>query len=77
MSGIDFSKPLTLEKAVEVVSVGLHCALVSLRDHVAFDAQDASKALRAAMFLSSLMDDSKAQIEHLIASLEERESGLS
>ena len=76
MSGIDFSKPLTLETAIEAVSVCLHGALVCLRDHVAFDGQDTGKTLRAAIFLSSMMEDSKVEIESLIASLEKQESGL-
>jgi flagellar biosynthesis regulator FlaF len=73
MSNIDFSKPVTLEEAVEALSFALQRVMVSLRDHVAFDDTEIAKTLRAAIFVSSMMEDNKTEIEGMITLLEKRE----
>ena len=51
------------------MSVVLQHALVQLRDHVKFQEEQDSAVLRAAEVLSSVLEDSQAEVEHLIAKM--------
>ena len=73
MQKIDSSEPVTLEEAIQALSFALQRFMVCLRDHVAFDDQETAKTLRTAIFASSLMEDSKKEIEDMITGLEKQE----
>jgi hypothetical protein len=71
MPHLDFSEPTSLEKNIETASFALQRVLVCLRDHVAYSDEEGDKTLRAAIFMSSLLEDTKVEIERVIAPLEQ------
>ena len=66
---IDYSTAFSFCDSTEAVSVVLQHALVQLRDHVKFQEEQDSAVLRAAEVLSSVLEDSQAEVEHLIAKM--------
>jgi hypothetical protein len=70
MPVIDYSKPQNFCDSAEAVSVMLSSALVQLRDHAAFQDEPDISILHAAALLSSVLEDAKAEVEHLLERLE-------
>ena len=68
---IDLSKPVTFQRAVEMVAAALNIALVCLRDEVNFDERDPNHdPLPAAYLLLAMVEDAKREIGAAVDELE-------
>ena len=70
MPQVDFEKPITIQSALESFTLALALVMTALRDHAAFETPPERATLHAAHFLSSLLEDSRRDVEALITRME-------
>ena len=72
MPGMEFERPVTFLRAIEVFCLSLNCLMVRLRDEAAFHNARDEVVLNAAQFVVVMLQDSHAEAEALSQTLEKR-----